>query len=174
MKFEKYIACICEGSAEAAIIDILLDNRLLCFTREDLLDESVLRCRNAQTFETRYLRKEMNGKISVIRVLDSRRENFKLSNAYAAKVTVINVITAPEIEMLIILNENQYRQFKQSGKKPSTFCKENLTMHQVKAYDFVRNYFCNTSDLLYTIKRYAEISKQPQGEYTLLDLLSTN
>ena len=106
MKFEKYIACICEGSAEAAIIDILLDNRLLCFTRENLLDESVLRCRNAQTFETRYLRKEMNGKISVIRVLDSRRENFKLSNAYAAKVTVINVITAPEIEMLIILNEN--------------------------------------------------------------------
>ena len=163
MKFEKYIACICEGSAEAAIIDILLDNRLLCFTREDLLDESVLRCRNAQTFETRYLRKEMNGKISVIRVLDSRRENFKLSNAYAAKVTVINVITAPEIEMLIILNE-----------KPSTFCKENLKMHQVKSYDFVRNYFCNTSDLLYTIKRYAEISKQPKGEYTLLDLLSTN
>lgn len=39
MKFEKYIACICEGSAEAAIIDILLDNRLLRFTREDLLDE---------------------------------------------------------------------------------------------------------------------------------------
>ena len=119
MKFEKYIACICEGSAEAAIIDILLDNYLLCFTREDLLDESVLRCRNAQTFETRYLRKEMNGKISVIRVLDSRRENFKLSNAYAAKVTVINVITAPEIEMLINIasSNNPARNRVLSAKK---------------------------------------------------------
>jgi len=45
-------------------------------------------------------------KISVIRILDSRRENFKLSKAYEHKVDVINVITAPEIEMLIIFNED--------------------------------------------------------------------
>lgn len=29
-----YIACICEGSAEQAIIDNLLDNHLLIFERE--------------------------------------------------------------------------------------------------------------------------------------------
>lgn len=31
MKLAKYKACICEGSAESAIIDILVDNDLLIF-----------------------------------------------------------------------------------------------------------------------------------------------
>lgn len=37
MKLAKYKACICEGSAESAIIDILVDNNLLIFTREEML-----------------------------------------------------------------------------------------------------------------------------------------
>lgn len=32
------IACICEGGAETAIMDILLDNNLLIFTREQILE----------------------------------------------------------------------------------------------------------------------------------------
>ncbi len=51
------------------------------------------------------MRKGFGNQISIIRILDSRRENFKLSKAYEHKVDVINVITAPKIEMLIILNE---------------------------------------------------------------------
>ena len=73
MKLAKYKACICEGSAEAAIIDILVDNDLLIFSREEMLDEKVLRCRSAKNFEERYLRKDFNGQISVIRILDSRK-----------------------------------------------------------------------------------------------------
>ena len=42
-----YVACIAEGSAETAIIDTLLEHHLLIFTRKDMLDEKVLRCRNA-------------------------------------------------------------------------------------------------------------------------------
>jgi len=34
------IACICEGGAETVIMDILLDNNLLIFDREQLIDES--------------------------------------------------------------------------------------------------------------------------------------
>ena len=49
MKLAPYIACICEGSAEAAIIDVLVDNNLLIFTREDMLEENVIRCRSART-----------------------------------------------------------------------------------------------------------------------------
>ena len=102
MKLAPYIACICEGSAETAIIDVLVDNNLLIFTREDMLEENVIRCRSAKTFEERFLRKGFKDQISVIRILDSRREEFRLSKAYEKKVDVINVITAPEIEMLII------------------------------------------------------------------------
>lgn len=171
MEVARIKACICEGAAEAAIIDVLLDNDLLIFRRDEMLDEGVIRCRDGKTFESRYLRKRFNEMISVIRILDSRRENFKLSKAYESKVDVINVITAPEIEMLIIFNEDKYNEFKKSGKKPSVFCKENLKMSSVKSYEFVKKYFENPEILVQAIKIYNEISKIRKGEYTLLDLL---
>ena len=171
MELAKIKACICEGAAEAAIIDVLLDNYLLIFHREEMLDEGVIRCRDGKTFETRYLRKGFSEMISVVRILDSRRENFKLSKAYESKVDVINVITAPEIEMLIIFNENKYNEFKKSGKKPSSFCKENLKKSSVKSYDFVKDYFSNSEILVQAIKRYNQMSKIRKDEYTLLDLL---
>lgn len=103
--------------------------------------------------------------------MDSRREEFRLSKAYAHKIDVINVITAPEIEMLIIHNEGAYERFKRSGKKPSDFCKMDLRMHDVKSYDFVKGYFCNPETLVNAIKEYRRTANIPNGEYTLLDLL---
>ena len=171
MELSKYKACICEGAAESAIIDILLDNDLLIFSREELLEESVLRCRNAKTFEERYLRKGFDDKISVIRILDSRGEQFRLSKAYTHKVSVINVVTAPEIEMLIIHSEGAYEKFKHSGKKPSDFCKADLKMHNVKSYDFDLEYFNDTAKLVKAIKEYKRNANIPKGEYSLIDLL---
>ncbi len=108
MQFTKYVACICEGAAEQAIIELLLDADKLTFTYDNLLEGEVIRCRNAKNFEQRYLRKGFTDKITVLRILDSRRENFQLSKAYEPKIKVVNVITAPEIEMLVIINEDKY------------------------------------------------------------------
>ena len=171
MKLAKYKACICEGAAESAIIDILVDNDLLIFTREEMLEESVIRCRTAKKFEERYLRKGFDNQISVIRILDSRREDFRLSKAYANKIDVINIITAPEIEMLIIHNERAYERFKRSGKKPSEFCKIDLSIHDVKSYDFVKNYFSVPQTLVNAIGEYRRTANIPKGEYSLSDLL---
>lgn len=171
MELSKYKACICEGAAEEAIIDILVDHGLLIFSRSEMLDEKVIRCRSARKFEEHYLRKGFTDQISVIRILDSRREKFRLSKAYAHKIDVINVITAPEIEMLIIQNEGAYERFKRSGKKPSEFCKTDLRMHNVKSYDFVKEYFSNPETLVNAIKEYRRIANIPNGEYTLLDIM---
>ncbi len=145
MELAKYKACICEGSAEEAIIDILVDNDLLIFNREEMLEERVIRCRSAKRFEERYLRKGFEEQISVIRILDSRREEFRLSKAY--------------------------EQFKRSGKKTSEFCKTNLRMHDVKSYDFVKQYFSNPQLLVKAIKEYRRTANIPKGEYSLSDLL---
>ena len=104
-------------------------------------------------------------------ILDSRREEFRLSKAYEKKVDVINVITAPEIEMLIIHSEGAYERFKRSGKKPSEFCKSDLRMHNVKSYDFVKDYFSNPQTLVNAIKEYRRTANIPKGEYSLSDLL---
>lgn len=171
MELARYKACICEGAAEEAIIDILVDNDRLIFTREEMLEEKVIRIRSARNFEERYLRKGFKDKISILRILDSKNENFKLSKAYANKVDVINIITAPEIEMLIIHSEGKYEKYKRSGKKPSDFCKEDLKMRNVKTYDFVKDYFSDPDKLVDAIREYRRVANVHDGEKTLMDLI---
>jgi len=171
MQLDGYVACICEGSAEQAIMELLLDSNKLIFKNEQLLEEEIIRTRSAKKFEQRYLRKGFSKKITVLRILDSRRENFKLSKEYDPKVSVIDIITAPEIEMLIIFNEDKYNEFKKSGMKPSEFCKVKLGYKSVKTYKFVKKYFSDTDKLLASIHEYRRVSKIPKGEDTLFNLL---
>lgn len=171
MKLSKYVACICEGGAEKTIIELLLDSNSLIFSYDDLLEGEILRCRKARDFETQYLRKYFNEKVTVLRILDSRRERFAWSKAYAHKVDVINVVTAPEIEMLVILSENKYKEFKGSNLKPSEYCKSFLCYSNVKRPVFIEAYFKDLDKLITAIKRYKKVSKINHGEYALADLL---
>ena len=152
-------------------MELLLDENRLIFTYDDLLEGEILRCRSADSFERQHLRKGFTERITVLRILDSRRENFKLSKAYAGKIEVINVITAPEIEMLVILNENKYMEFKKSGKKPSIYCKENLKMSDVKRKAFIKDYFADTDSLIAAIHEYKRVSNVQRDECTIADLL---
>ena len=171
MKLSKYVACICEGGAEKTIIELLLDSNSLIFSYDDLLEGEILRFRKARDFETQYLRKYFNEKVTVLRILDSRRERFAWSKAYAHKVDVINVVTAPEIEMLVILSENKYKEFKGSNLKPSEYCKSFLGYSNVKSPVFIEAYFKDLDKLITAIKRYKKVSKINHGEYALADLL---
>ena len=171
MKLSKYVACICEGGAEKTIIELLLDSNSLIFSYDDLLEGEILRCCKARDFETQYLRKYFNEKVTVLRILDSRRERFAWNKAYAHKVDVINVVTAPEIEMLVILSENKYKEFKVSNLKPSEYCKSFLGYSNVKRPVFIEAYFKDLDKLITAIKRYKKVSKINHGEYALADLL---
>ncbi|WP_121628249.1 hypothetical protein [Poseidonibacter antarcticus] len=171
MNLDGYIACICEGNAEQAIMELLLDSNKLIFNNDQLLENEIIRCRAAKEFEKRYLRKGFSEKITVLRILDSRKENFNLSKAYVDKISVINIITAPEIEMFIICNEHKYSEWKKSRMKPSEFCKIILKFSSVKRYDFVKDYFNDIDKLLESIHEYCRVSQIKKGENTLFDLL---
>ncbi len=173
MAEDKIIACICEGSAESVIVNKLMDADKLVFSRDDLLDNEVLRCRSARKFEDRYLGKGFTKKITVYRILDSRREDFKLRKAYESKVDVINVITAPEIEMLVIIHEGKYAQYckVKSNTKPSDYCKDTLKYPSIKSTEFITEYFSNIDDLINAIKEYRRLSNIPKNEICLADLL---
>lgn len=167
------VACICEGGAETASIDILVDNDLLVFTRDQMLEEEVIRCRKAKEFEQRYLRKGFESKITVLRVLDSHSEAFRLSAAYEHKVDVIKVVTSPEIEMLLILAEGKYNDYikKSSSMSPSVFCKQELKMKGIKSQQYVRNYFSDIDLLIRTLQEYKRVRSLKRGEVYLADLL---
>ena len=174
MANDKIIACICEGNAESSILNMLIDADKLIFTRNDLLDGEVLRCRNDRTFEDKHLGKGFSKKIVVYRILDSRREEFRLRKVYKSKVDVINVITAPEIEMLIIIKEGMYSEYckVKSNIKPSDFCKDRLKIPSVKTKEFIERYFKDINDLMFTIKEYKRLSNIPKNEVCLADLLA--
>lgn len=166
------IACICEGGAETVIMDILLDNGLLIFNREQLINERILPRTSVKDFERCYLRRAYDQRIVILRIIDSRREEFNLNKAYRCQVDVINVITAPEIEMLIIAGLNQYGAFCRSKtNKPSEYCKSILKMKNVKSPSFIKEYFGDTNFLLKSIKEYHRVHKQSNNEIALFDLL---
>ena len=96
----------------------------------------------------------------MLRIFDSRREKFKLSKTYA-----------PEIKMLIILNEGKYTDYKKSNKKPSEFCKTELKYKNVKSTEFLKEYFADASVLVSAIIEYKRVSNIKNGECVLADLL---
>lgn len=169
MKQVDLIACLCEGAMEQAILEILLENDRLIFTKEQLLEEEILRCRSAKNFERDYLNKTTTEKIIVYRILDSRNERFKLSGPYQPRVRVINVITAPEIEMLLIHAVDQYDKYSRSRLTPSAFVRQELKLTNSKTYNFAKQYFSDADLLVKAINSYKQ--KSAHKEHTLADLL---
>jgi hypothetical protein len=171
MRENYLIACICEGSSERAIIDLLLEHDKLIFSLDQLLERETIKIRNAKKFETMYLDKATDQKVKIYRILDSRNENFKLSKAYAAKVEVINIITAPEVELLLIHAEDQYEQYVKSRKKPSEFASTLFKGENIKSYSFIKRYFCDIEILISAIEIYRSKKSIKHGDLTLLDIL---
>ena len=176
----KYSAIICEGSAEEAIIEILLENQCLFIENDEyLIDNGPIRTRSARKFCDTYMGKDYGSKIDLFRIIDSKNEKFNYGSAryrkiFEEKIEVINVITPPEIELLIIVSEEKNEDFNRSGhSKPSDYCKQKLKLSNVKSYDFVKEYFSDVSKLLDAIKKVHSIKKSsiPNGFLTLYDLL---
>lgn len=170
------IICSCEGSAERAIISILLKHGVLLFTEDDLVNSNNLGIRGAKNIEETYLRTEYpdDKPAIVVRICDSRTEGFKLSKVYNGQIDVYSFFTRPEIESLIILNERRwddYQKYK-SDTKPNEYCKRELKMTQVKSYQFICEYFKDYMNLVYAIKEYKRVMGTDK-EYNLFHLLNT-
>ena len=124
-----YVICICEGAAEETIMNLLLDHDCLCFTRDNLVGHSITRKRKASVIEREYLQRGYTKPVVILRILDSRSENFRLRPVYQERYPVYNIYTRPEIETLLIISEGAYDKYirsKKSSLKPSLYCKEGI------------------------------------------------
>lgn len=169
------IALICEGSSEQAIMDVLLEHNVLKFSREDLLEEAPIRCRNGKKFARDHLGKTFDFKVTVCRILDSKVENFKIPREYASKISgTYNFITSPEIEILYILFHGDYDKYTNKFKsqvKPSEFVKKNYNdVTNVKAYSENYNFWnSNFNQLKKMLFKYK--SKTDNRDYCIADLM---
>lgn len=158
----------CEGTAEKVTVDILLEADALVFPEADVVD--VTRLRKASDIQDNYLNLDYDWPVCIVRVLDSRKERFKLGNLYAGRFPVVSYVTHPEIEVLPIIREGAWRRWHGGRMKPSDFCKQELGMREVKREGFLRDYW-DADSLTAAAREYRRLSKIPKGELCLADLI---
>lgn len=158
----------CEGTAEQVAVDILLEADALVFSEADVVD--VTRLRKASDIQDNYLNLDYDWPVCIVRVLDSRKERFKLGNLYAGRFPVVSYVTHPEIEVLAIIREGAWRRWHGGHMKPSDFCKQELDMRKVKREGFLRDYW-DADSLTTAAREYRRLLKIPKGELCLADLI---
>lgn len=171
---DKYILCICEGNFEITIMEMLLERHLLPFEKERLVEEKFIKRGSVANISRNYLNRKFDKPVYILRIIDSKSEKFKLSKEYLNKVNkIIDIITKPEIEILIIISENDYEKFTNSPpeirRSPSSYCKSEYGMKNVKSKKFVKEYFNDISKLKTAIKTHRTYTKD--NIYMLQDLL---
>ncbi|QNQ82289.1 N-6 DNA methylase [Lactobacillus sp. PV012] len=169
---KELIAVIAEGESERAVIDVLLDHEALTFDRREMLQEEIITTRKGANFAKMYLNKSFSVPIKIIRILDSRKENFKLPKVYQRKISEINNVTMrPEIEILYIIYHNDFQYYTNGNNdKPSKYVRSHYKdLEHVKTYEdnyqFWDNHF---DDLIKALKQYKSYHKK---ELAIADLL---
>ena len=177
---DSYIACICEGASEVTVMDILLDRGLPLFGRNQLLGESVLSSkffRDPELFCRKYLTMDYEGKrIVVLLVQDRKNTSYGIKRPYLEKVSeFVYVITAPEIEMLMIHSLGFYNDYKKqaSKKKSSTYLAEKIKKRSsaIKSRTFIEEFY-EEHDLVNAIREHRKKSQKLDKGIFLADILT--
>ena len=174
------ILIMCEGSNELEVMRILLDHNRLIFTADDLLGLRPFHAR--QINKSAVVRTELNlyqGDVRILRIGDKQGDRLKIPSAYKDKIiSTEKYCTKPELEMLLIIEENLLPEFNKvkSRTKAKDFAKNHIKYGRRK-YDnssaFYREYFGNRPDILvHAIKEYRKYnSAHKKDEHYLAELL---
>lgn len=169
------IICSCEGAAEEDVINWLLDEDKLLFSREQLVYKKVTRIRSVKEIENKFLNLDYGDKSVVIfRIIDSRNEKFTLGNLFRDRFDVINYNTNPEIEILMIIKMGDLQKYtNQSGKsklKPSEHATKHYKLKKIKQSGTIKEFFNHEIEpLVNSIREHK--SKIGKGHFTICDLL---
>lgn len=178
----KYIICSCEGSAEKAIIDLLLDNDKLCFRRNNIIDGESTNLRGGQAIADEFLNREYDHPVAILRILDKANEKFVLPLIYRKNNNIehFNVVTKPEIEIIHVYSEGLISEYqkevrKNKSLKPSEFCKAYIkssrrkSISNIKSADFIKELY--EQDIEKLVNAIMCVKERSKGCYILQDLL---
>lgn len=171
-----YVAVICEGLSEKVIISILLEENLLKFSSDQLLNhELILNVRNAKNLQNNYLNFSFDHPVHVFSIQDSKNNLWlsQLRSVYRDKIAqAYHCVTSPEIEMLMVHSLDKYDDYsKSSFQKPSPYIKQ-LVRENPKTKEFIRDFYSKHS-LEEAIRLYHSKSPNSPKYLTLKDLLKS-
>ncbi len=173
------ILIMCEGPNELKIVNLLLDNNKLKFTRDDLLDMRPFHARQLTSPQLKPALDAYHGDIEIYRIGDKMSDALKVSKELLPVIkSQAKFCTKPELEMLLIIAENKTSDFEKvkTKQKPKDFCKQNVIFKR-KKYDnstvFYEDYFGDRIELLVSaITEYHRThGKHKSDEGYLFDLL---
>lgn len=165
-----WILFSCEGGHEDVVVRMLRDAGYLRCPVERITD--IARERKAEDIQEKYLGYSYKPGLAIVRVVDTKTGAFELGKLYKDRFPVYTIRTSPEIEMLVIINEDRYDDFQRekSNMDPSIFCKVHLSLPDIKRPAFLQRYW-NAESLRQAILEYKRL--QPSTEDLLLaDLLA--
>lgn len=180
IKLRDDIACFYEGSTEKAILDLLIDDNRLIFSREDLVDESFLPLQDLKkgkihVFSERVLSQvDEQDKMDILIVQD-RVIVPDFSSLYREKVGEIIILqTKPEIEMLLIHHHGLYHEFQKakSTQNPKHFLAQRLKLKekQLTSYKEIQKRY--TAEMFErAIREHARVSNTDRGARQLAEIL---
>lgn len=161
---------VCEGRAEEVIVRKLMDADALVYPTANIVD--VTRTRRAADIQDGFLNYDYDWPVCIARVLDSRKEKFRLGNLYRDRYQVKSYITHPEIEVLVILREGQWTGWQKVRRqlKPSDYCKQRLGLREIKTDGFLKEYW-DVDSIKRAASEYKRRAVIPKGELCLADLI---
>lgn len=175
----RHVLFVCEGSAESAIIETLVESGMLGvpddrIERDQETDAPYTTRRSGSAVTDAFLNLDYEGgPLRIIRIADSRNERFKLRRGYEERATVETLLTRPEIEILVILREHAYDQWRKSRLSANQYCKQRLDMPDVKRYEFIKQYWSDVDAPCAAIHEYRRIHRFDPGERCLEELLES-
>lgn len=183
------IIFLCEGKFERALINVLIDNDLLIYSREDLYSGDVI---NGKRNFVKFQEDELEGlsvsdKFKIYKIQDDIPKNMRGKEMVPQKhfqsmiESVTLVLTRPEIEMIMVIYndlELEYQNYitRSRGRntpKPSSFLKSyDRKFSNCKHYDFVYSHFTDMEKLKLALRKYRDSHKHRQAVREHPEILS--
>lgn len=162
---------VCEGTCEEVVVEKLRAGNRLIVPEDRIID--VVRRSSVESFTDRHLNYDYDWPVTILRVVDSRSERFRLKSLYASRFKVMSFVTRPEIEMLTIIRTGRFKEYSKvkSSVKPSVYCKQQLGMRDIKSRQFLENHWADVDVLVDAILKYRRLANLKSGELCLADLI---
>ncbi len=171
----------CEGTAEAVIIDRLVEGGRTIVPVPDVVRDNDGRpyttLRQMKDIRDRFLGVGYPDGLLIVRIVDVNPGNIVIPKLYRREVELRDVITRPEIEALVLAREGAYQDWYRHGKsslKPSEWCEQRLGFgRQLKTRKFLEQYWNSADTVVNAIRTYDQLLGSHRHEQlNLSDLLA--
>ena len=161
------ILLACEGQSEVYLLKNLIRRGYLRFDYPLLLEEPT-KMRQLTEIAPIINALPIDERIVIYRVGDTLKDELDLSRFKMREkhIEIHKICTKPELEILVIINENLYDKYLKCSKKmkPKTFINRYIKDYEPKLY-------FESHDMLNAISKYRKIKRHRKDEKYLKDFL---